>query len=39
MTDNQIIEAYDSNPNMTLAQLSAMSNKPISYLKEVLNAG
>jgi len=36
MTDQQIIDLYDSNPDLTLAELSRMTGKSISELKQIL---
>lgn len=39
MSDEQIIDLYDNNPNLTLQQLSQMTGKSISTLKELLLRG
>jgi hypothetical protein len=36
MTRAEIIEYYDSNPNLTLKQLSAITGKSIDQLKLIL---
>jgi len=36
MSDQQIIDLYDSNPDLTLAQLSRMTGKSIPELKQIL---
>ena len=36
MSDQKIIEIYEYNLNMTLAELSRISGKPITYLKKIL---
>ena len=36
MKAEEIIELYDSNPNITLKQLSAWTNKTIAELKRIL---
>jgi len=36
MSDQQIIEYYDSNLNLTLAELSAITGKSIKALKRLL---
>lgn len=36
MTNEQIAELYDSNPNMTLAQLSRITGKSVEQLKKIL---
>jgi hypothetical protein len=36
MTNDQIAELYDSNPNMTLAQLSRITGKSVEQLKKIL---
>lgn len=38
MTKDQICELYDSNPDMTLAQLSRISGKSVAQLKQILMA-
>ena len=35
-TDEQINDLYDSNPNLTLAQLSCMTGKSVEQLKRIL---
>jgi AraC-like DNA-binding protein len=35
-TDEQITDLYDSNPNLTLAQLSRMTGKSVEQLKRIL---
>jgi predicted HTH domain antitoxin len=35
MTNQQIIDLFDST-NITLAELSALTGKPVSYLKKLL---
>ena len=39
MSDEQIIDLYDNNPNLTLQQLSQMTGKSISTLKKLLLRG
>lgn len=36
MSDEQIIQLYDSNPNMTLQRLSQITGKSVSALKRIL---
>ena len=36
MTDAEIWDLYDSNPNLTLAQLSRMTGKSVEELKRIL---
>ena len=36
MTDQQVAEYYDSNLNLTLAELSAITGKTIKQLKRIL---
>jgi len=36
MTNDEIINLYDSNPNLTLAQLAAMTGKSVAELKRIL---
>jgi len=36
MTNDEISEMYDSNPNMTLAQLSRITGKTVDELKKIL---
>jgi hypothetical protein len=36
MSDQQIIEYYDSNCNMTLAELAAITGKSVKALKRLL---
>lgn len=36
LTDQDIIEMFDLNPNLTLAQLSRIVGKSISELKQIL---
>ena len=36
MSDEKIIELYDSNPNMTLQRLSQITGKSVSTLKQIL---
>jgi len=36
MSDLDIIEYYDSHLNLTLAELSSITGKPIAYLKKLL---
>lgn len=36
MTNNEICEYYDSNPNLTLAQLAQLTGKTIAQLKIIL---
>ena len=36
MSDQQIIDYYDSNLNLTLAELSAITGKSIKVLKRLL---
>jgi len=36
MSNEQIIELYDSNPNMTLQRLSQITGKSVSALKQIL---
>lgn len=36
MTNDQIADLYDSNPNMTLAQLSRITGKSVEQLKKIL---
>jgi len=36
MSDQQIVEYYDSNLNLTLAELSAITGKSIKALKRLL---
>jgi len=36
MTNDEIIDLYDSNPNLTLAQLAAMTGKSVAELKRIL---
>lgn len=38
MTPSEIIDYYDSHPNITLAQLSHMTGRSIAYLKGLLLA-
>ena len=39
MTHKEICDIYDCNPNMTLAELSRITGKPIAYLKKILMKG
>ena len=39
MSNEQIIDLYDNNPNLTLQQLSQMTGKSIGTLKELLLRG
>jgi predicted transcriptional regulator len=39
MTYKEICDIYDYNPNLTLAQLSKLTGKPIAYLKKILMKG
>ena len=36
MSNKQIIDLYDSNPNMTLQRLSQITGKSVSVLKQIL---
>lgn len=36
MTPDEIIEFYDLNPNLTLAELSRMTGYSVEYLKNLL---
>ena len=36
MTNDEIKELYDINPNMTLAQLARITGKTIQQLKQIL---
>jgi DNA-binding CsgD family transcriptional regulator len=36
MTNDQIAELFDLNPNMTLAQLSRITGKSVEQLKKIL---
>lgn len=36
MTDQEIIDYYDSNPNLTLAELARMTGKTVAELKKIL---
>ena len=36
MTNDQIADLYDFNPNMTLAQLSRITGKSVEQLKKIL---
>lgn len=36
MTNDQIKWVYDSNPNMTLAELSRVTGKSVAKLKQIL---
>ena len=36
MTPDDIIELYDQNPDLTLAQLSRLSGRSVDELKEIL---
>lgn len=36
MSNEQIIDLYDSNPNMTLQRLSQITGKSVSALKRLL---
>jgi hypothetical protein len=36
MTDEQIIEEFDGNLSLTLAQLSRMSGRSVAYIKQLL---
>ena len=38
MTNEQIIDLYDANPDLTLAQLSRMTGKSVAELKRILMA-
>jgi hypothetical protein len=38
MTNEQITELYDLNPDLTLAQLSRITGKSVSELKQILMA-
>jgi hypothetical protein len=38
MTNEQIIDLYDQNPDLTLAQLSRMTGKSVEELKRILMA-
>lgn len=38
MTPQQIMEYYDSHPNITLQQLSNLTGKSVAYLKGLLLA-
>ena len=36
MTDDEIMDMFDSNPNILLSELSAMSGKSVAELKRLL---
>ena len=36
LTDQDIIELFDLNPNLTLSQLSKITGKSVSELKQIL---
>ena len=36
MTDSEIIDFYDQNPNLTLAELARMTGKTVAQLKKIL---
>ena len=36
MTDQEICDLYDSNPNLTIAKLARMTGKSIAKLKTIL---
>jgi len=38
MTNEDIMDLYDSNPDMTLQQLSRMTGKTVTELKRILMA-
>lgn len=38
MTNEQIINLYDKNPDLTLAQLSRITGKSVAELKRILMA-
>jgi len=38
MTKQEICDLYDSNPNMTLSQLSKLTGKSVAKLKAILMA-
>lgn len=38
MSDQDIIDLYDSNPDLTLQQLSRMTGKTVAELKRILMA-
>ena len=39
MTNEEIRDYYDSHPNLTLAELSAITGKSVKQLKRILMAG
>lgn len=39
MTNQDICDLYDSKPDLTLAQLSRMTGKSVSQLKQILMEG
>jgi len=39
MTRQDICDAFDNNPNLTLSQLSRMTGKPVAELKRILMQG
>lgn len=39
MSNEQIIELYDNNPNLTLQRLSQITGKSVSVLKQLLLGG
>ena len=36
MTENEIKEFYDSNPNLTLSELSRITGKTVKKIKKIL---
>lgn len=36
MTNDEIKDLFDNNPNMTLAQLARITNKEVAELKKIL---
>lgn len=39
MTNQEICEYYDQNPNLTLSELSAITGKSVKELKRILMGG
>lgn len=39
MSDDEIMDMYDSNPSMLLSELSAISGKSVAELKRLLMGG
>ena len=39
MTDSEIIDYYDTHPDLTLAQLSSMTGRTVADLKRLLMGG